>query len=226
MALIGFASDKNAVKDAIYSSVRVIVVLLIGDYLLQEPYDEYYFTVIHGICLAIFPAFYFGMTEISKGRLKWVETTPSALPKTEKNKEYMVTDKDVYIENLEKLNKLAELRDKGILSAAEFAIEKAKALKEDAPLSAGKSEKNGAGTTTIVHIHQESNKNDEASQSRIIAFLLCLFFGYLGFHRFYTGSVFLGLLYLLTGGILGIGWFFDLLLLLCGTYHNGRGQYL
>ena len=69
-------------------------------------------------------------------------------------------------------------------------------------------------------------KIDGASQSRIIAFLLCLFFGWLGFHRFYTGSVFLGLFYLLTFGFLGVGVFIDLLLLLCGTYRNGRGQYL
>ena len=129
--------------------------------------------------------------------------------------------------NLEKLNKLAELRDKGILSAEEFAVEKEKALKEEAPVSVKESNKADIGTTTtVVHIHQESNKNEGASQSRIIAFLLCLFFGYLGFHRFYTGSIFLGLLYLLTGGILGIGWFLDTLWLLCGTYRNGRGQYL
>lgn len=129
--------------------------------------------------------------------------------------------------NMEKLNKLAELRDKGILSAEEFAIEKEKALNEDTPTSVPESKTDSIGTTTtVVHIHQEGSKNDEASQSRIIAFLLCLFFGYLGFHRFYTGSIFLGLLYLLTGGILGIGWILDLLWLLCGTYRNGRGQYL
>lgn len=126
--------------------------------------------------------------------------------------------------NLEKLEKLNELKEKDILTEEEFAAEKAKALAESTPVS--KSVSTDAGTTTIVHIHQEGSKNDEASQSRIIAFLLCLFFGYLGFHRFYTGSIFLGLLYLFTWGILGIGWFLDMLWLLCGTYRNGRGQYL
>lgn len=130
--------------------------------------------------------------------------------------------------NLEKLNKLAELKDKGILSEEEFAVEKAKALKEDEPVSIESEKNNATTTTTVVQIYQEGKKNDTdtASQSRIIAFLLCLFFGWLGFHRFYTGSIFLGLLYLFTWGILGIGWFLDMLWLLCGTYRNGRGQYL
>ena len=126
--------------------------------------------------------------------------------------------------NLEKLEKLNELTQKGILSEEEFAAEKAKALAESAPVSQKVS--TDAGTTTIVHIHQDAPKNDGASQSRIIAFLLCLFFGWLGFHRFYTGSIILGLLYLLTCGFLGIGVILDLLWLLCGTYRNGRGQYL
>lgn len=121
--------------------------------------------------------------------------------------------------DLEKLEKLAELKEKGILTDEEFDIEKNKALTENAPVS----DKDG---TTIIHIYKGNDSQNKASQSRIIAFLLCLFFGLLGFHRFYTGSIFLGFLYLLTGGILGIGVFLDLIWLLCGTYKNGRGQYL
>lgn len=127
--------------------------------------------------------------------------------------------------NLEKIEKLNELKQKGILSEEEFAVEKAKALAEEDPVSVSE-KKDNVGTTTIVHIHQDAPKNDGASQSRIIAFLLCLFFGYFGFHRFYTGSIFLGLLYLFTFGLLGIGVILDLLWLVCGTYRNGRGQYL
>lgn len=121
--------------------------------------------------------------------------------------------------DLEKLEKLAELKEKGILTDEEFDIEKNKVLTENAPVS----DKDG---TTIIHIYKGNDSQNKASQSRIIAFLLCLFFGLLGFHRFYTGSIFLGFLYLLTGGILGIGVFLDLIWLLCGTYKNGRGQYL
>lgn len=128
--------------------------------------------------------------------------------------------------NLEKLKKLGELKQKGLLSEEEFAAEKEKALAEVPVASIPNGANTDAGATTIVHIHQDSNKNDGASQSRIIAFLLCLFFGWLGFHRFYTGSILLGILYLLTGGFLGIGVILDLLWLVCGTYRNGKGQYL
>lgn len=35
-------------------------------------------------------------------------------------------------------------------------------------------------------------------------------FGFTGLHRFYYNSKKMGLLYLLTGGLLGLGWLFDL----------------
>lgn len=47
-------------------------------------------------------------------------------------------------------------------------------------------------------------------KSKFVAYLLWFFFGLLGIHRFYLGKVGSGILYLLTGGLLGIGWFIDL----------------
>ena len=41
------------------------------------------------------------------------------------------------------------------------------------------------------------------------AFFLCLFFGYLGVHRFYEGRIILGIVYMLTGGLFGLRWVFD-----------------
>lgn len=41
-------------------------------------------------------------------------------------------------------------------------------------------------------------------------FWLDMFFGFLGVHRFYLGHIGLGVLYLLTGGLLGIGAIVDL----------------
>ncbi len=42
-----------------------------------------------------------------------------------------------------------------------------------------------------------------------LTWILLTFLGYLGIHRLYLGKYFTGLLYLLTGGLLGIGWVYD-----------------
>ncbi len=47
-----------------------------------------------------------------------------------------------------------------------------------------------------------------------VAFVLCLLLGGLGAHKFYEGRILMGVLYLLTGGIFGIGWVVDCIALL------------
>ena len=46
------------------------------------------------------------------------------------------------------------------------------------------------------------------------AFLLCLIFGVFGAHKFYEGKIGMGILYLFTVGLFGIGWLIDLIVLL------------
>lgn len=43
-----------------------------------------------------------------------------------------------------------------------------------------------------------------------IAWILLTFLGVFGIHRFYMGKWLTGLIYLLSGGIFGIGWLYDL----------------
>lgn len=52
------------------------------------------------------------------------------------------------------------------------------------------------------------------AKNKWISFLLCLFLGILGIHKFYEGKVLFGILYILTGGIFGIGVIVDLIILL------------
>ena len=63
-----------------------------------------------------------------------------------------------------------------------------------------------------------------SKKSRLVATLLAFFLGVLGIHRFYTGKIKTGVLYLLTGGILGIGYLRDLILLLCGNFTDKEGH--
>lgn len=44
--------------------------------------------------------------------------------------------------------------------------------------------------------------------------LLCLFLGGFGVHKFYRGKIGMGLVYLFTGGLFGIGWLIDVISLL------------
>lgn len=43
-----------------------------------------------------------------------------------------------------------------------------------------------------------------------VAWILLSFLGYLGIHRFFMEKHISGLIYLLTGGLFGIGWLYDL----------------
>lgn len=52
-----------------------------------------------------------------------------------------------------------------------------------------------------------------------------LFGGIFGLHKFKQGKKWSGIGYLLTGGLLGIGWIFDLLALLLGVSRDPDGHY-
>ena len=53
------------------------------------------------------------------------------------------------------------------------------------------------------------------AKNKWVAFLLCLFLGGIGAHKFYEGKVGMGILYLFTLGLLGIGALIDLIVILC-----------
>lgn len=88
-----------------------------------------------------------------------------------------------------------------------------------------------------VHYHQETSQPQQpgrvervyvpqraqSSRNRLAALIMCIFFGGLGIHKFYLGKVGMGLLYLFTGGLFGIGWFIDVVLLLLGTPKDKYG---
>jgi hypothetical protein len=90
------------------------------------------------------------------------------------------------------------------------------------------------GTSTVIEdsknnsskvpININSNSNP-TNKSLVVAVALWFFLGLLGIHRFYLGHIGMGILYLLTGALCGIGWLIDGILLLTGGLKPKNGDF-
>lgn len=62
-----------------------------------------------------------------------------------------------------------------------------------------------------------------SSKSKTTALILCILLGYFGVHQFYAGKTGMGLLYLFTMGLFGIGWIVDIISIATGSFKDSYG---
>jgi len=73
---------------------------------------------------------------------------------------------------------------------------------------------NNTNTNANVNTNRVGGGRMGRAKNKWVAFFLCLFLGFFGAHKFYEGKVGMGILYLFTGGLFGVGWIVDLIALL------------
>lgn len=71
-----------------------------------------------------------------------------------------------------------------------------------------------ANTNTNTNINRNYGTYRGGEKNKWVALLLCIFLGYFGVHKFYEGKILLGIVYLCTFGLFGIGWVIDCISLL------------
>lgn len=69
-------------------------------------------------------------------------------------------------------------------------------------------------SNTNTNANMNINGYHGRMKNKWVAFFLCLFLGIVGAHKFYEGKLGMGILYIFTLGIFGIGWIIDLVAIL------------
>lgn len=89
-----------------------------------------------------------------------------------------------------------------------------------------KNEKTKVSSDGSIYINKRGIWREASALDVETLFLLTVFGGMFGVHLFYQKKRAKGILYFITFGLFGIGWFFDSVELLLGTYKDSEGKYL
>ena len=65
--------------------------------------------------------------------------------------------------------------------------------------------------TNTVDVKMENRGKEK---NKWVVFVLCLFLGLVGAHKFYEGKILMGVVYIFTAGLFFVGWIIDLIAIL------------
>lgn len=88
------------------------------------------------------------------------------------------------------------------------------------------SENSSYFTTAGSNVPPKPKDPNPSEKSGVVALVLLIFVGYLGVHQFYVGKIGMGILYLCTGGLFGIGIIIDFIKILTGDFTDEFGKHL
>lgn len=73
---------------------------------------------------------------------------------------------------------------------------------------------NNNNTNTNVNRNMNAGYGRGREKSKWVALILCIFLGWMGAHKFYEEKAGMGVIYLFTFGLFGIGWLIDFIALI------------
>ena len=68
----------------------------------------------------------------------------------------------------------------------------------------------------------DETKMNRKQKSLLVRLLICIFAGYFGVHKFMEGKIVLGIIYLVSYGLFGVGVFIDIIRYIINIAHSGK----
>ena len=82
------------------------------------------------------------------------------------------------------------------------------------------------GLIIAAFLANPQKTHEKSELEWLLVFLLCLFGGILGLHRFYAGRRLTGFLFLISLGLFGIGYAIDFIMILFNRFLDNNGNFI
>ncbi len=136
-------------------------------------------------------------------------------------------DFSFYLSNVQRYNAFESWEESMALMAERILQITGKVSYTSAPTVYGQNTQTDMTAHTVGRTvnHNKPTKRKEKTpeeKRRSVCFILCLFFGWMGAHRYYTGQIFTGIVWHCSFGLFGVGWFFDLIRILMRKFNDKK----